>query len=197
MLRQQGQHRAGVPNRCLADFVAPKESGLPDHVGAFAVTGGLGVQDRIAEFKAEHDDYSAILLESLADRFAEGFAELLHERVRKEYWGYSPDESLDNKELIKEQYQGIRPAPGYPANPEHTEKETLWRLLDAERAAGMTLTEHGAMRPNSAVSGLLVGHPESTYFAVGRIGADQVEDYAARKGWTVEEAERWLGPLLR
>ena len=195
MLRQQGQHRAGVPNRSLADFVAPKESGLPDHVGAFAVTGGLGVQDRIAEFKAEHDDYSAILLESLADRFAEGFAELLHERVRKEYWGYSPDESLDNKELIKEQYQGIRPAPGYPANPEHTEKETLWRLLDVDEI-GMKLTDRMAMWPGAAVSGWYFGHPESQYFVVGRIGRDQVEDYAERKGWTLKEAEGWLSPNL-
>ena len=195
MLRQQGQHRAGVPNRSLADFVAPKESGLPDHVGAFAVTGGLGVQDRIAEFKAEHDDYSAILLESLADRFAEGFAELLHERVRKEYWGYSPDESLDNKELIKEQYQGIRPAPGYPANPEHTEKETLWRLLDVDEI-GMKLTDRMAMWPGAAVSGWYFGHPESQYFVVGRIGRDQVEDYAERKGWSLKEAEGWLSPNL-
>ena len=195
MLRQQGQHRQGIPNRSLADFVAPKESGLADHVGAFAVTGGLGAQDRIAAFKAEHDDYSAILLEALADRFAEGFAELLHEKVRREYWGYSPDEDLDNRALIKEEYQGIRPAPGYPANPEHTEKETLWRLLDVDEI-GIKLTDRMAMWPGAAVSGFYFGHPQSQYFVVGRLGRDQVEDYAERKGWTLKEAEGWLASNL-
>lgn len=137
------------------------------------------------------------MVQVLADRLAEAFAEWVHREVRVRLWGYAPDEDLPAEELIKERYDGIRPAPGYPAQPDHTEKQTLWRLLDAERAAGMTLTEHGAMRPNSAVSGLLIGHPQARYFSVGQIDRDQVEDYAARKGWSVEEAERWLGPLLR
>ncbi|GAB3117131.1 methionine synthase [Janibacter alkaliphilus] len=195
MLRQQGQHREGVPNRSLADYVAPKESGIADYVGAFAVTGGLGGQDKIAEFKADHDDYNAILLEALADRFAEAFAERLHERVRTEFWGYSPDESLDNKGLIKEQYQGIRPAPGYPACPEHTEKEKIWDLLDVDDI-GIELTESMAMWPGASVSGWYFGHPQSQYFVVGRLGRDQVEDYAKRKDWTLAEAERWLAPNL-
>lgn len=195
MLRQQGKHRAGVPNRSLADFVAPKETGIKDWMGAFAVTGGIGAQEKIAEFKADHDDYNAILLEALADRFAEAFAERLHERVRTEFWGYAPDESLDNKELIKETYDGIRPAPGYPACPDHTEKKTLWSLLDVDEI-GIELTEGMAMWPGAAVSGWYLGHPDSQYFVVGRLGKDQVEDYAERKGWTMREAERWLGPNL-
>ncbi|OAB87343.1 methionine synthase [Janibacter melonis] len=195
MLRQQGQHREGVPNRSLADFVAPKESGLPDHVGAFAVTGGLGSAEHVARLKAELDDYSAILLESLADRLAEGLAEMLHERVRRELWGYSPDEQLDNRQLIKEQYDGIRPAPGYPACPEHTEKATLWEMLDVDEI-GIELTDRMAMWPGASVSGWYLGHPDSQYFVVGRIGRDQVEDYAQRKGWTLKEAETWLSPNL-
>jgi 5-methyltetrahydrofolate--homocysteine methyltransferase len=195
MLRQQGKHRAGVPNRSLADFVAPKDTGVQDWIGAFAVTGGIGAADKIMEFKAEHDDYNAILLEALADRFAEAFAERLHERVRKEFWGYAPDESLDNKELIKEAYDGIRPAPGYPACPDHTEKKTLWSLLDVDEI-GIELTEGMAMWPGAAVSGWYLGHPDSQYFVVGRLAKDQVEDYAERKGWTMREAERWLGPNL-
>ncbi len=195
-LRQQGQHRDGVPNRSLADFVAPKDSGLPDHVGAFAVTAGDGVTERVEAFRAELDDYNAILLESLADRLAEAFAEHLHELVRKEMWGYAPDEQLDNVGLIKEQYDGIRPAPGYPACPEHTEKQTLWELLDVEEHTGIKLTESMAMWPGASVSGFYYSHPQSQYFVVGRVGRDQVADYAERKGWTLAEAERWLSPNL-
>src|SRR3712207_45869 len=191
-LRQQGEHRDGVPNRSLADFVAPRDSGIADYVGAFAVTAGIGIEDKIREFKAALDDYSAILLESLADRLAEAFAERLHERVRKELWGYAPDEHLDARGLIKEQYDGIRPAPGYPACPDHTEKETLWRLLDVEGTTGVQLTESMAMWPGASVSGFYFSHPESQYFVLGRLGPDQVADYARRKGWSVKEAERWL-----
>ena len=157
---------------------------MADWVGGFAVTAGLGTSDRVAAFKAELDDYSAILLESLADRLAEAFAERLHERVRRQHWGYDPDERMDNAALIKESYNGIRPAPGYPACPDHTEKQTLWQLLDVEANTGITLTESMAMWPGAAVSGWYFSHPQSQYFVVGRIGRDQVEDYAARKGWT-------------
>jgi 5-methyltetrahydrofolate--homocysteine methyltransferase len=195
-LRQQGQHREGVPNRSLSDFVAPRSSGLKDYVGAFAVTAGLGAADRVTAFRKEVDDYSAILLEALADRLAEAFAERLHERVRRELWGYAPDERLDNVGLIKERYAGIRPAPGYPASPDHTEKQAIWSLLDVEVQTGIGLTESMAMQPGASVSGIYVAHPESPYFVVGRIGRDQVEDYAARKGWTIAEAERWLSPSL-
>ena len=195
-LRQQGEHRKGIANKALSDYVAPKESGLADHVGAFAVTGGLGASEKIMEFKADLDDYNAILLESLADRLAEAFAECLHERVRKEFWGYAPDEDFTNKELIKEAYDGIRPAPGYPACPEHTEKQLLWELLDVESNTGIQLTDSMAMWPGSAVSGFYFSHPESQYFVVGRVGKDQVTDYAERKGWTMAEAERWLSANL-
>ncbi|WP_458316318.1 methionine synthase [Mycolicibacterium brisbanense] len=195
-LRQQGEHRDGIPNRSLGDFVAPKETGLPDYVGAFAVTAGLGSQDKITEFKAALDDYSAILLESLADRLAEAFAERMHERVRKEFWGYQPDEQLDNEELIGEKYVGIRPAPGYPACPEHTEKTTLFSLLDVTKRTGIELTESMAMWPGAAVSGWYFSHPQSQYFVVGRLAQDQVADYAKRKGWTLQEAERWLSSNL-
>ncbi len=195
-LRQQGQHRAGVPNRALSDFVAPRDTGIRDYVGAFAVTAGIGSEDKITEFKAALDDYDAILLESLADRLAEAFAERLHQRIRKELWGYAPDEHIDNADLIKERYRGIRPAPGYPACPDHTEKETLWRLLDVENATGMRLTESMAMWPGASVSGWYFSHPQSQYFVVGRLGRDQVADYAERKGWTLAEAERWLSPNL-
>ncbi|NYG55852.1 methionine synthase [Nocardioides perillae] len=195
-LRQQGEHRPGIPHRSLADYVAPKETGLADHVGGFAVTAGHGVAERVAAYRAEHDDYSAILLESLADRLAEAFAEQLHERVRREHWGYAPDEALDNEALIAERYRGIRPAPGYPACPEHTEKLTLWELLDVEASTGLQLTESMAMWPGAAVSGWYFSHPDSQYFVVGRLGRDQVEDYAARKGWTLQEAERWLSANL-
>ncbi|WP_238993306.1 methionine synthase [Marmoricola caldifontis] len=195
-LRQQGEQRHGLPHRSLADFVAPKDTGIEDWVGAFAVTAGLGAAERISEFKASLDDYSAILLESLADRLAEAFAERLHELVRKELWGYAPDEQLDNVALIKEQYDGIRPAPGYPACPDHTEKALLWELLDVEAATGIQLTESMAMWPGAAVSGFYFSHPDSQYFTLGRIGQDQVADYARRKGWTLKEAERWLSPNL-
>jgi 5-methyltetrahydrofolate--homocysteine methyltransferase len=195
-VRQQTEHRAGVPHRSLADFIAPKHTGIADYVGAFAVTAGIGIQEKIAEFKANVDDYSAILLESLADRLAEAFAERLHQRVRTEFWGYVPDEDLDNAALIKEQYVGIRPAPGYPACPEHTEKLKIWELLDAETNTGITLTESMAMWPGASVSGLYFSHPQSQYFVAGHLGRDQVEDYAKRKGWSIEQAEKWLGPNL-
>lgn len=195
-LRQQGAHRDGIPNRSLGDFVAPKDTGLADFIGAFAVTAGLGSQEKIAEFKAALDDYSAILLESIADRLAEAFAERMHQRVRKEFWGFQPDEQLDNDALIGEKYRGIRPAPGYPACPEHTEKVTLWKLMDVKERTGIELTESMAMWPGAAVSGWYFSHPQSQYFVVGRLAQDQVADYARRKGWTLQEAERWLAPNL-
>lgn len=195
-LRQQGEHRDGIPNRSQGDFIAPKETGLRDYIGAFAVTAGLGSQAKIMEFKAALDDYSAILLESLADRLAEAFAERMHERVRTEFWGYQPDEQLDNNALIAERYVGIRPAPGYPSCPEHTEKATLFGLLDATERTGIELTESMAMWPGAAVSGWYFSHPQSQYFVVGRLAQDQVADYARRKGWTLQEAERWLAPNL-
>ncbi|MGE5624118.1 MAG: methionine synthase [Bacillota bacterium] len=195
-LRQQQKKPAGKPNRSLADFLAPESTGLADHLGAFAVTAGLGIEEYIRHFEADHDDYSAILLKALADRLAEAFAEYLHLRVRRETWGYASDERLDNEGLIREQYKGIRPAPGYPACPEHTEKGILWRLLDVERRGGIRLTEHYAMWPAAAVSGFYFSHPESGYFAVGRINRDQVEDYARRKGMDLPTAERWLAPNL-
>ncbi|HNM11111.1 MAG TPA: methionine synthase, partial [Mycobacterium sp.] len=195
-LRQQGEHRDGIPNRSLGDFIAPRDTGLADYIGAFAVTAGLGSAEKIAEFKAALDDYSAILLESIADRLAEAFAERMHERVRKEFWGYQPDEHLDNDELIGERYVGIRPAPGYPACPEHTEKLTLWALMDVKERTGIELTESMAMWPGAAVSGWYFSHPQSQYFVVGRLAQDQVADYAKRKGWTLAEAERWLAPNL-
>ena len=195
-LRQQGEHREGVPNRSLADFIAPRETGLNDWIGAFAVTTGHGVKERVEAYKADHDDYNAIMLEALADRLAEAFAERLHQRVRTEFWGYIPDEGLANEDLIAEKYRGIRPAPGYPACPEHTEKATLWQLLDVEKNTGIELTESFAMWPAAAVSGWYFSHPESQYFVVGRMGKDQLEDYAERKGWTLEQAEKWLAPYL-
>jgi 5-methyltetrahydrofolate--homocysteine methyltransferase len=195
-LRQQVSRERDTPNMALADFVAPKESGKPDYVGAFVVTTGIGEDEIAARFKADKDDYNAILLSALADRLAEAFAERLHQRVRKEFWGYAPEENLGNDELIAETYRGIRPAPGYPAQPDHTEKGTLFRVLDAEAKAGVKLTESYAMWPGSSVSGLYLGHPDARYFGVGKIERDQVEDYARRKGWTLAEAERWLGPVL-
>jgi 5-methyltetrahydrofolate--homocysteine methyltransferase len=193
-LRQQTQHEAGVPNRSLADFVAPP--GVEDYVGAFAVTAGMGSAEKVAEFKKANDDYNAILLESLADRLAEAFAERLHERVRTQLWGYAPGERLDIDELVKEHYRGIRPAPGYPACPDHTEKATLWRLLDAERTTGIVLTESYAMWPGASVSGWYFAHPDSRYFSVGRINRDQAAEYARRKGWDLRQAEKWLAPNL-
>jgi 5-methyltetrahydrofolate--homocysteine methyltransferase len=195
-LRQQNQKPAGRANQCLADYVAPKEAGVPDWIGAFAVTAGLGIEKKLAEFERAHDDYSAIMLKALADRLAEAFAEHLHERVRREYWGYAPDEALDNAALLAEKYRGIRPAPGYPACPDHTEKGALFALLDATANAEMQLTESYAMLPAAAVAGFYLSHPDAAYFAVGKIARDQVEDYAQRKGMAVEEAERWLAPYL-
>ncbi|MBZ5739886.1 methionine synthase [Nocardioides mangrovi] len=195
-LRQQGEHREGIPNRALSDYVAPVSTGLADHVGAFAVTAGIGLPEKVAMFKADLDDYSAILLEALADRLAEAFAERLHERVRTEFWGHAAEESLSNEDLIAERYAGIRPAPGYPACPDHTEKLTIWDLLDVEASTGITLTESMAMWPGASVSGIYYSHPQAQYFVVGRLGRDQVEDYAGRKGWTLTEAERWLSANL-
>ncbi|MBO0843489.1 MAG: methionine synthase, partial [Nocardioides sp.] len=196
-LRQQGQHRDGVPNKSLADFVAPVGAG-EDHVGAFAVTAGIGLPEKVKEFKDALDDYSAIMVEALADRLAEAFAERLHQRVRTEFWGYAAGSEghLSNADLVKEKYAGIRPAPGYPACPDHTEKATLWKLLDAEANTGIELTESMAMWPGASVSGVYFGHPDAQYFVVGRLGQDQVADYAARKGWTMAEAEKWLSPNL-
>ena len=195
-LRQQGEHRAGVPNRSLADYIAPKSSGLHDYIGAFAVTAGLGCAERVAAFRKANDDYNAILLEALADRLAEAFAERLHQRVRKELWGYAADEHLENEALIDERYKGIRPAPGYPACPEHSEKAKLWELLEVEQNTGIRLTESYAMWPGAAVSGWYYAHPQSQYFVVGRVQKDQVANYAARKGWTLAQAEKWLGANL-
>ena len=193
-LRQQNQKPAGNPNLCLADFVAPRESGH-DCIGAFAVTAGLNIERKLAEFEAAHDDYSAIMLKALADRLAEAFAELLHRRVRREFWGYAKDETLDHDALIAEKYRGIRPAPGYPACPDHTEKGALFRLLRAPEV-DITLTESFAMWPASSVSGFYLAHPRAQYFAVGKLGRDQIEDYAQRKGTPVAEVERWLAPYL-
>ncbi|MDO8291281.1 MAG: methionine synthase [Gallionella sp.] len=195
-LRQQTKKPADIPNYCLADYIAPKETGVADYIGAFAVTTGIGIDARVVEFEKHHDDYNAILLKALADRLAEAFAELLHARVRREFWGYAADEKLDNDALIAEKYRGIRPAPGYPACPEHSEKGPLFELLMAPENAGITLTESYAMLPTAAVSGFYFSHPQAQYFATGKVDRDQVADYARRKGWSVEEAERWLAPVL-
>ena len=195
-LRQQMNKRRGAPNLCLADYIAPKGSGVADYIGAFAVTTGIGIETKLAEFEADHDDYSSILLKALADRLAEAFAERMHERVRKEFWGYATAENLTNKELIKEGYRGIRPAPGYPACPDHTEKGILWNLIDPEANAGISITESYAMLPTASVSGFYFSHPEARYFGIGKLGRDQVADYARRKGLSVQDAERWLAPVL-
>jgi len=184
------------PNMALSDFVAPKDSGKSDWIGGFAVTTGLGIDEHVKKFEDDHDDYSSIMLKALADRLAEAFAEHMHERVRKEYWGYAPDEDLSNQDLIKERYQGIRPAPGYPACPDHTEKGTLWELLEAEANAGVQLTDHYAMFPAAAVSGLYFSHPDSAYFGVGKMGEDQVKDLAQRKGMDKEDMEKVLTQVL-
>ncbi len=195
-LRQQMKRRNQAPNHSLADFIAPADSGVKDYLGAFAVTAGIGIDAKVAEFEADHDDYSSILLKALADRLAEAFAERMHERVRKEFWGYASAENLDNAELIKEAYRGIRPAPGYPACPDHTEKDILWELIDPVSNAGISITESFAMIPTASVSGFYFAHPEARYFGTGKIARDQVEDYAARKGMSIEDAERWLAPVL-
>jgi 5-methyltetrahydrofolate--homocysteine methyltransferase len=195
-LRQQMEKPPGRPNLCLADFVAPRGSGIPDHLGAFAVTTGFGTAELAASFEAEHDDYYAIMAKALADRLAEAFAERLHERVRREFWGYEPDEAFSNQELVREKYTGIRPAPGYPACPDHTEKRTLFELLDVTGSTGIELTEQLALIPAASVCGWYIAHPESFYFGVGKVGRDQVEDYARRAGMDVADAERWLSPNL-
>ncbi len=195
-LRQQTQKPPGRPNQCLADFVAPKDTGIADYIGAFAVTAGVGVEEKAAEFQAQHDDYSAIMVKALADRMAEAFAELMHAKVRREFWGYGAGEDLDNTALIDEKYQGIRPAPGYPACPDHTEKPLLWELIEADENAGITLTESFAMMPAAAVSGWYFSHPDARYFGVGKINRDQVEDYARRKDADLATMEKWLSPNL-
>ena len=204
-LRQQTEKPPGKPNYCLADFVAPKDSGKKDYVGAFVVTTGLGIDEHVKRFEADHDDYQSIMLKALADRLAEAFAEHMHDRIRHVNWkiesgSWSPSgglaEDFDNRKLIKEDYTAIRPAPGYPACPDHTEKPLLWELLDAEKNTGVELTESNAMWPAASVSGWYFSHPDSRYFAVGKINRDQVEDYARRKGMSVETVERWLAPNL-
>lgn len=195
-LRQQNEKAANQPYLCLADFVAPKELGKPDHMGFFAVTAGIGIEPLIEKFEKDHDDYNSIMIKAIADRLAEAFAEKLHELVRTEYWGFAKGEQLNDEEIIRENYQSIRPAPGYPACPDHTEKRKLFNLLNAEQETGITLTESYAMYPTAAVSGYYFAHPEGKYFAVGKISKDQVEDYANRKGESVEYMEKWLAPNL-
>ena len=194
-LRQQANREGSEPCRSLADFIAPKETGLPDHIGAFAVTSGIGLKELCDRFRAENDDYNAIMAEAIADRLAEAFAECLHKKAREE-WGYGCKEGLSNEDLIQEKYRGIRPAPGYPACPDHTEKGTIWRLLDVQAKTGILITESFAMWPGSSVSGLYLAHPESRYFSLGKIDRDQVSDYQERKGMSLPEIERWLGPNL-
>jgi 5-methyltetrahydrofolate--homocysteine methyltransferase len=194
-LRQQASTESSQPCRSLSDFIAPKETGLPDHIGAFAVTSGIGLKELCDRFRAQQDDYNAIMAEAIADRLAEAFAECLHKRVRDE-WGYGRKENLSIDELIREKYRGIRPAAGYPACPDHTEKGALWRLLNIEANTGMLITESFAMWPGSSVSGLYFAHPESRYFSLGKIDRDQVADYAERKGMSRPEVERWLGQNL-
>jgi 5-methyltetrahydrofolate--homocysteine methyltransferase len=195
-LRQQTHKPAGQYNYALADFLAPKETGVQDYTGVFAVTVGMGLEERVRQFAAAHDDYSAIMLKALADRLAECFAECLHYHVRRDYWGYAPDECADNETLIAESYRGIRPAPGYPACPDHTEKELIWALLGVAEHAGIRLTETFAMHPAASVCGLYFSHPAARYFGVGKINRDQVEDYAKRKSYELHEMERWLAPSL-
>jgi 5-methyltetrahydrofolate--homocysteine methyltransferase len=196
MLRQQTRKANGKANLCLADFIAPKSSGLKDYIGGFAVTSGVGLEQIAAEFERNHDEYNSILLKALADRFAEAFAEHMHYRVRKELWGYASDENINNDDIIAEKYQGIRPAPGYPACPDHTEKPLLFELLNAPEHTGITLTENFAMLPASSVSGLYFSHPHSQYFGIGKIEEDQVIDYAQRKNMPLDVAKRWLAPNL-
>ena len=195
-LRQQADKGEGKASRCLSDYVAPKSSGKTDWIGGFCVTAGHGELESAKKYEDANDDYNALLVKSLADRLAEAFAEYMHMRVRKEFWGYAADEDFDVSELIKEAYQGIRPAPGYPAQPEHTEKGTLFDLLGATDKVGVELTESYAMNPPASVSGLYFSHPDARYFSVGKLSRDQVEDYAKRKGWELEKAERWLGSNL-
>ncbi|HID81350.1 MAG TPA: methionine synthase, partial [Thiotrichales bacterium] len=195
-LRKQGKQPEGRFNESLADFVAPKETGIKDYIGGFACTAGIGIDEKIEEFEKDHDDYSSLMLKALADRLAEALTEWLHKKVRTEIWGYKADENLNNDDLIAEKYTGIRPAMGYPASPDHSEKDLLWELLDAENNTGIWLTESKAMVPTAAVSGLYFSHPQSRYFAVGKINKDQVEDYAERKQMELSVVEKWLSPNL-
>ena len=195
-LRQQMQKSQNEPNIALADFIAPKETGVEDYIGMFAVTVGIGIEKLVKKFEKDHDDYNSIMVKAIADRLAEAFAEHLHELVRKEYWGYAADEKFSSEELVKEKYDGIRPAPGYPAQPDHTEKPIIFSLLKAEKNTGIKLTENMAMYPAASVSGLYLSHPEAKYFNVGKIEKDQVLDYHRRKGMSVDEIEKWLGPIL-
>jgi 5-methyltetrahydrofolate--homocysteine methyltransferase len=195
-LRQQSKKPAGQFNRCLADYIADKPSGVKDYMGAFAVSAGFGCDQLVEAFDKKHDDYNSILIKAVADRLAEASAEYLHEKIRQEYWGYAPNEKLANEDLIREKYQGIRPAPGYPACPEHTEKGMLWELLNVEENIGMELTSSYAMWPGAAVSGWYFAHPDSKYFAVAKVKKDQVESYAQRKNMTLPQAERWLSANL-
>jgi 5-methyltetrahydrofolate--homocysteine methyltransferase len=195
-LRQQKGKPEGQPHECLADYLAPRASGVRDYFGAFAVTAGIGIEEHVARFERSHDDYSAIMLKALADRLAEAAAEHFHERVRRELWGYAAAEALTNEQLVREEYHGIRPAPGYPACPDHSEKAKLWRLLDVEANTGMRLTDSYAMYPTAAVSGWYIAHPQARYFAVGKIDREQSADYARRKAMALAEVERWLAPNL-
>ena len=195
-LRQQSKKASGKPNIALADFIAPKESGLQDYIGAFCVTTGFGTAQKAAQFEEALDDYNAIMIKALADRLAEAFAEYLHKEVRTIHWGYATDEILQNEELIKEKYRGIRPAPGYPACPDHLEKETIWELLQVKESIGVTLTDSLAMWPAASVSGYYFAHPEARYFGLGKIKEDQVRDYANRKEIAFAKAEKWLAPTI-
>jgi len=195
-LRNQNTKAETANNLALADFIAPKESGVNDYVGAFAVTTGIGIEKLIEKFEKDHDDYNSIMVKALADRLAEAFAEHLHEKVRKDFWGYDTEENLSSEELVKEKYRGIRPAPGYPAQPDHTEKEIIFDLLQAKKNTGIQLTESLAMYPTASVSGLYFAHPQAKYFNVGKISKDQVLDYHKRKGMSIEEVEKWLRPIL-
>jgi 5-methyltetrahydrofolate--homocysteine methyltransferase len=195
-LRQQAKKGTGIPNISLADFIAPKETGIKDYIGGFAVTTGIGIEEHIKRFEADHDDYNSIMIKALADRLAEAFAECMHQKVRKEIWGYANTENLSNEDLIEEKYRGIRPAPGYPACPNHTLKTDLFNLLDAEKNTGIELTESLAMYPTAAVSGMYFGHPQAKYFGVGKISQDQVETYAIANNMSFEKAERWLSSSM-
>jgi len=195
-IRQQSKKSSSSFNLALADFIAPKDCGMGDYIGAFAVTAGIGIEYVIKQFQNSNDDYNVIMIKALADRLAEAFTELLHEKVRREFWDYAPEENLNNEELIKEKYKGIRPAPGYPSQPDHTEKLALFKLLDVEKNVGITLTENLAMHPAASVCGLYFANPMSKYFNIGKIGKDQVLDYRKRKGLSLQEVEKWLKPYL-